>query len=151
MTRGYEPGRAITPRIFSALAAPFGVPCICGKARHGCQFLGAYRTINWKRDVCYLILSDPLGTTLLTPAPLLLPVRPRFRPHSRAKHVRTRRSRYSRYVPARNSFHLADKASLPHPISIGPGVNFSRARPRKYGGGGGEGDPRRRAESRRQD
>lgn len=65
MTRGYEPGRAITPRIFPALASPSGVPRIRGKARHGCQFLGAYRTINWKRDVCYLTLSNPLrGATL---------------------------------------------------------------------------------------
>lgn len=65
MTRGYEPGRAITPRIFPALVSPSGVPRIRGKARHGCQFLAAYRTINWKRDVCYLTLSNPLrGATL---------------------------------------------------------------------------------------
>ncbi|EZA47300.1 hypothetical protein X777_16339 [Ooceraea biroi] len=50
MTRGYEPGRAITPR--------------------GCQFLGAYRTINWKRDVCYLTPSSlaELGNPSFVPS-----------------------------------------------------------------------------------
>ncbi|TGZ56524.1 hypothetical protein DBV15_10548 [Temnothorax longispinosus] len=72
MTRGYEPGRAITPRIFSALAAPpSAFLAFAGKLGTGCQFLGAYRTINWKRDVCYLTLPP-------TPSrshPLLLPTR----------------------------------------------------------------------------
>lgn len=74
-------------------------------------------------------LQPPRHPFLPFPPPL---ARPRFRPHSRAKPARTRRSRYSRYVPARNSFHLADKASLPRsPPFPSAGVNFSRSRPRR--------------------
>lgn len=85
MTAGYEPGRAITPRI-SRLAGERadeescwltaslslalrpnalltsrerGETSVCGKARSGCQFLRAYRTINSERDVCLALYRDP--------------------------------------------------------------------------------------------
>ncbi|KYM77089.1 hypothetical protein ALC53_12383 [Atta colombica] len=52
MTRGYEPGRAITPRIFPALVVPLWHSLhLRESSATGCQFLRAYRTINWKRDV----------------------------------------------------------------------------------------------------
>ncbi|EGI68770.1 hypothetical protein G5I_02550 [Acromyrmex echinatior] len=53
MIRGYEPGRTITPRIFSVLVVPLRRSLhLRESSATGCQFLRAYRTINWKRD-CY--------------------------------------------------------------------------------------------------
>ncbi|KYQ52479.1 hypothetical protein ALC60_08339 [Trachymyrmex zeteki] len=72
MTRGYEPGRAITPRIFPALVVPLRRSLhLRESSATGCQFLRAYQTINWKRDVCYLMPFNPL--TKPTPSPLPTP------------------------------------------------------------------------------
>ena len=107
MTRGYEPGRAITPRIFPVLVVPLWHSLhLRESSATGCQFLRTYRTINWKRDACYLMLpSTPSRSQLLHPLPRLS-----SSIHTFAQNVSTFAILVT--LPVWNSLHLADKAFL---------------------------------------
>jgi len=99
MTRGYEPGRAITPRV-SPSPQPLAFLAFAGKLGAGANSWERNRTINWKRDVCYLTPSFLAGGACQPATPPRHPSLVSFDPSSS--------SRATRYALARRG------ASLPH-------------------------------------
>jgi len=80
MTRGYEPGRAITPRV-SPSPQPLAFLAFAGKLGAGANSWERNRTINWKRDVCYLTPSFLAGGACQArhPSPASIPSSSRAR------------------------------------------------------------------------